>query len=725
MKVLVVAFLTFTSLFTFGQNNLNASLRQAQKAHESLNFPLALNLYKDVLLIDAHNPEALNSISDIYLYRYQLYDSAQFYLEKQINAFLDDTNYYAYYKYATCLMYQEEPELAIQNFNFFLDKGYRKKGKDTELENQINTFIGYCNNAINYQQIGQPKYRVENMDFFINSVDAEYTPIYIEKEHLLLYNARYQDFDSEFMFTDNQFFENIYYYDIEESVASSYNESIEQENHHAVVSRGYNSDTILVFFQNKVWVTTIQKDRISDLKPLNENLTNHFFQPHGVFANNNTTFIYSAKNSLEDNLDIYISKFEGGSWSNPQPISSKINTSFDEDSPFLSKDGTKLYFSSKGHNSLGGYDIFVSELINGEWTEPVNMGRPINSAGDDIYLRWNDDEQTGYFSSNRAGGFGLMDIYSVELNKKTIEGVARDKDGNLLVGVNIKYADEETGEIDSVRTNDDGEFRFLAERNRNYQITGSLQKYFDGFSNVSTAVEEPIVFTELELEKDPGISLYIFIADKKSAQPIQDVKLTLVDNMTGDSLKFLTDANGEFLKPLPNKRLNDRGSYNLKIEKEGYLSKTVTYNCAFYEEGKYEIHKELDISLDKIEVGNDLSKIIDIKPIYFDLGKSNIRPDAAVELDKIVAIMNENPSMIIELGSHTDARGSASSNMKLSDKRAKASANYIKERITNPDRISGKGYGETKPVNDCVDGVQCSEDEHQQNRRTEFIIVQM
>ena len=116
-----------------------------------------------------------------------------------------------------------------------------------------------------------------------------------------------------------------------------------------------------------------------------------------------------------------------------------------------------------------------------------------------------------------------------------------------------------------------------------------------------------------------------------------------------------------------------------------------------------------------------------MNPIYFDLDKSNIRPDAAIELDKIVVIMNENPGIKIELGSHTDCRASYSYNMKLSDRRAKSSAKYIRERITNPERIYGKGYGESKLVNDCgCEGdvvSDCSEEEHQLNRRTEFVIV--
>ncbi len=118
---------------------------------------------------------------------------------------------------------------------------------------------------------------------------------------------------------------------------------------------------------------------------------------------------------------------------------------------------------------------------------------------------------------------------------------------------------------------------------------------------------------------------------------------------------------------------------------------------------------------------------MEINPIYFDLDKSNIRPYAAIELDKIVEVMTQNPTLTIELGSHTDCRASTSYNQRLSDRRAKSSAQYVRERITNPERIDGKGYGETQLVNDCgCEGSvvsDCSEDQHQENRRTEFKIT--
>ena len=135
----------------------------------------------------------------------------------------------------------------------------------------------------------------------------------------------------------------------------------------------------------------------------------------------------------------------------------------------------------------------------------------------------------------------------------------------------------------------------------------------------------------------------------------------------------------------------------------------------------------LDLALSKLAVGGDLNDLIEINPIYFDLAKATIRSDAAIELDKIVSVMNKYPNMKVELGSHTDCRSSAASNQKLSDRRAKASADYIKSKITEPNRISGVGYGESKlKVNCPCEGKvksDCPEEEHQKNRRTEFIII--
>jgi outer membrane protein OmpA-like peptidoglycan-associated protein len=175
--------------------------------------------------------------------------------------------------------------------------------------------------------------------------------------------------------------------------------------------------------------------------------------------------------------------------------------------------------------------------------------------------------------------------------------------------------------------------------------------------------------------------------------------------------------------------VGDELSYIVKLEKEGYITKVQPVDITIVKEGFILLHEYLNTKMYKIKVGTDIGKIIDLKPIYFDLGKWNIRPDAAVELDKIVQVMKENPHMVIELGSHTDCRGSANSNLLLSDKRAKSSAAYIISKGIDKTRIYGKGYGESKLVNNCAcEGPKpspCSEEQHAQNRRTEFKIVRI
>ncbi|MFT5823295.1 MAG: outer membrane protein OmpA-like peptidoglycan-associated protein [Crocinitomix sp.] len=434
-------------------------------------------------------------------------------------------------------------------------------------------------------------------------------------------------------------------------------------------------------------------------------------------------------------------------------LGERINTEGDEMFPFVHGKGEILFFSSNGHLGLGGQDVFLAELKENETIGKVmNLGVPVNSSRDDFSFILNEEQTKGYFSSNREGGKGSDDIYSFDLLKpftfgKTIKGFARDKKGGLLAEVMIILEKTNTGELDSILTNSDGFYEFIVEPDQSFRLRGQKSNYFDGTNTTNTNTNEEVIIADLELEKDPGLSLYLLITEKETGAPLDNVKIILIDNMTGDSEVVLTPISGDYLKPITDKKLNDRGSYNLSLKKEGYLSKTVTYNMVFDREGKYKLNSELDLSLEPIQIGTDLSKIIDINPIYFDLGKYNIRPNAAIELDKIVKVMNENPIMVVELGSHTDSRGSTSSNQRLSDRRAKASAKYIADRITNPERISGKGYGESTPnmVDLTLDGENTKQElteefintfktkgdkeafnkYHQLNRRTEFIIIKM
>jgi len=441
-----------------------------------------------------------------------------------------------------------------------------------------------------------------------------------------------------------------------------------------------------------------------------------------------TLFFASDMSGGKGGVDIYkVMRNSDGSWGKPENMGDKINTSGKEMFPFIHPSGA-LMFASTEHGSTGGLDIFYCEIKENGNIGPVKtFQEPINGPSDDFAMILNEDMTRGFFSSNRIGGKGDDDVYSFNMLKplsfgKTIEGIAKDKEGNPISGAEVILADEFGNEIEKATTGDDGSYSFSADPDLKFKLMGTKEKYFDGANLASTFGEEDVVKADLMLEKDPGFSLYCLITERGSGIPVEGVKITLLDNMTGKSEDITTPATGDFKKGLMGKKLNDRISYNLKLEKQGYLTKIETFNKALNKPGQINIHEALDLSMDKIDIGTDIGKLININPIYFDVNKDFIRPDAAVELEKIVKVMNENPTIEIELGSHTDCRASAGYNQKLSDRRAKSSAKYVQEKITNPDRIFGKGYGESKLVNKCeCEGskkVPCTEDEHQLNRRT-------
>jgi outer membrane protein OmpA-like peptidoglycan-associated protein/tetratricopeptide (TPR) repeat protein len=415
------------------------------------------------------------------------------------------------------------------------------------------------------------------------------------------------------------------------------------------------------------------------------------------------------------------------------------NTEGQEMFPWINSEGY-LFFSSNGHIGLGGLDVFVMlPSKKGGAGKLINAGKPVNSQNDDFGWTMNKDNKSGYFSSNRAGGKGDDDIYAYQLVKPldqplilngTITEVATK---DILPGSTI-YLKNDAGEVLQTAIADaKGAYSFELEPDLDYTVSASKPTYFDNQGMLSTKNLRPgtdELRKDLNLEKDPGLALYCLITDKKTGMPLEGATVKIIDNITGEEfLAGQTPESGDLQKGISDKKVNDRISYNISIQKEGYLGKTLTFNQQITQPGTIKVHQVLDLTLDKLDVGTDLATIIDIKPIYFDLGKSVIRKDAALELDKIVKVMNEYPTMQIELGSHTDCRASMAFNEKLSTSRANASAAYIKAKIQNPERIYGKGYGEYKLKVDCpCEGAvksTCSEEEHQQNRRTEFVILKM
>jgi outer membrane protein OmpA-like peptidoglycan-associated protein len=428
-----------------------------------------------------------------------------------------------------------------------------------------------------------------------------------------------------------------------------------------------------------------------------------------------------------------------GTFGTPVNLGKEINTEGQEMFPWINAEGY-LFFSSNGHIGLGGLDIFVLfPSKDGGFENLMNVGKPVNSQKDDFGLTMNTDLKTGYFSSNRDGGKGDDDIYAYQLIKPfkinyTLSGIVTDKQNNeILAGATVELKDENGNTIATTIADENGHYFFDLEGDKTYTIAVTTKDYFDNSATVSTvgvSSDMASLNQNIGLEKDPGLSLRCLITDNKTNIPLEGVTIKITDITTGkEFLTSTTGSEGDVLKAIADKKMGDMTNFKIDISKEGYLPKTVVFNQKISQPGTIQAHEKIDLTLNRPDVGMDLSTLIDIKPIYFDLGKDVIRPDAAKELDKIVKVMTDYPTMVIELGSHTDCRGSITSNTALSDRRAKASAAYIQAKITNPERIYGKGYGESKlKVNCPCEGTvksTCPETEHQKNRRTEFIIIKM
>lgn len=338
--------------------------------------------------------------------------------------------------------------------------------------------------------------------------------------------------------------------------------------------------------------------------------------------------------------DLYKSIYDGVSWSEPINLGNEINTPGNEVFPYIHKSG-KLYFSSEGHTTLGGLDVFVSESKGGLWGKPVNLAYPLNTSQDDFAIIFNDNDTTGYVSSNRSG--------------------------------------------------------------------------------------EDMIYSFIQM---PPIFILQGIASIKADQlPIDGVTITLVNMTDGDTARVVTSEDGAFkFNLLPNKK------YAVKGEKEGYFNLSEEF-----ETGNQSLEKNIDFRFEIDEIvesksgtgsgtpkdgGETAQKVYDIGNVFYDFDDSRIRADAKPTLDKLTRLLKDNPGISIEVQSHSDARGSDKYNLALSNRRAKAVVDYLINSGIEKSRLQSKGFGESQPVNKCVDGVKCNEEMHQQNRRTEFIVLE-
>ncbi|WP_428657075.1 OmpA family protein [Runella sp.] len=418
--------------------------------------------------------------------------------------------------------------------------------------------------------------------------------------------------------------------------------------------------------------------------------------------------------------DLYVSKNEGGNWATPINLGPAVNSAGNEMFPFVDEQGN-LYFASDGHAGLGGLDIFYAKLIEGVMArKPRNMGTPINSAKDDFGLITDGERTSGFFSSNRRQGGSDDDLFRFERNGplnpcqdvivNVIDAETKTPLANAVVimaSKNESETDVKTGQTDtngSIRLCLDPEIAFVFKTSYEGYVGNSVD-FASKEADIIDAIKLDIPLNKVKA-KVKTFTLRGLVTTQKDRKPISGVKVLLHNECDESIQEAVTDENGTYVFEVPSgcdysiEALKDNlGTMGSKV-KGGETSEA---NITMFEKG------------DVIKIDN----------IYYDLDKSNIRSDASSELKKLVDLMNKYPKMKIEFGSHTDSRSSAKYNKTLSTKRAKAAVTYIVNQGVSSKRIIAAGYGESKLVNKCKDGVNCTEEEHQQNRRTEIKILSL
>lgn len=553
---------------------------------------------------------------------------------------------------------------AIKHYQLYLAQGKKNAGETDD----VNKKIAECNSGKKYSATPERVF-VDNLGSAINSAFPEYGPSISADEETIIFTAR-RDNSTGGKRDEN---DNGYYEDIYISVKSNgkwqaskqLSKTVNTDNHDAAAGLSSDGSKLYVYrhsgkdggdlYESVLfgvdWEAPIHMNKYINTK-YHESSVSLSFDGRRMY------FVSNKESGLGDR-DIYYSDMDvKGEWGASKNIGPVINTKYAEEAVFMHPDGVTLYFSSKGHNSMGGYDIFKSTLLNGVWSAPENLGYPINGPDDDVFFVVSGSGSRAYFASSKTGGFGEKDLYKITFLGPEKAPLLNTQDQLIAMAANP-------------------------------------------VSNLK--VENAVEVASAKLTILKGV-----VSDAKTHQPLES-SIDLIDNDKNVVLATFksNSSTGKYLVNLPSGK-----NYGIAVKRDGYLFHSENFNlpnnAAFQEFTK-------DVALKKIEIGSTIV----LRNIFFDFDKATIRPESANELERLIKLLNDNPTLKIELGSHTDSKGSDDYNWKLSESRSKSVVDYLIGKGISTARLVAKGYGETKPIdtNDTDDG-------RQNNRRTEFKVLE-
>ena len=712
-------------IFTCSTINTQAQNRKLQKAnqmYDQLAFIEAIDLYKEVLA-DKEEPEAIIKLANCYrllndpMSAEQWFTRAVNYKESQPI----DILYYA--------------QALQQNSKYEKAKIWFAKYKEQEPDDPRGQWgidacdkVEYFNNIPNH-------FRVSHLPF--NSVNSDFGPAFFE-DGITFASDRINSKETRavFQWTGTPFL-NVYSSPVNDKdewqTPELLSGSANTVYHDGPVT--FTSDYQQMFFtrsftNDKGRVEKSEIDNVIKLKIMyaywdpETNSWGHeqempfnnkaYSVAHPTLSPDGTTLIFAS--DMPGGIggtDLWYTKLTDGEWGIPVNLGESINTLGEEMFPYLDIDST-LYFASNAWPGLGGLDVFYADLNRetGLFENPQNIGAPINTSHDDFALILDANAKSGYFTSNRPGGDGNDDIYSFRYTLVNLLVKVIDKNTEEPIeSADLNISDGQKP-IANDKTNKEGEYFMVIDIDKDYSILAQKPSYHDNLLNFDSreVASNDTLKVIVPLDR-PELSLEGNVYNKKTNEPIDQSFVKLLDK-TNNHIDTLRTGPDGFL----HFSLSPEHVYYISASKPDFVYDEANISTKGIIESQI-IHQ--DFYLEPIEIG--VAIVLD--NIYYDFDKANIREDASEDLEKVLRIMSENPGYKIELSSHTDSRGSFKYNERLSQRRAQSVVNWLVAKGISKDRLVPKGYGEYKLRNHCADGVECTEYEHQRNRRTEFTLL--
>lgn len=550
-----------------------------------------------------------------------------------------------------------EWDKALAHYTDFL----KKMTSDTDpiLVRKADKFIKECKNGKDLSS--RPlRVKIENLGKQVNTEFHEYKPYITADESMLFFTSRRPSSTSkEKDPVFNDYYEDIYYStkqaDGQWSQAKNIGEPINTADHDAISGLSIDGSKLIIYLGNKnngdLFESQLLGDKWGKPQDFGKNInTDKFHESSASYSlDGKAVYFISDKPGGNGDRDIYVSyRDEKGKWSKAENLGAVVNTEFGEEGVFMHPDGKTLYFSSQGHNSIGGYDIFKTILDEKtkKWSMPENIGYPVNTTDDDVFYVVSANGKHGYYTSVNSNGFGGRDLYMISF-------IGEEKKEN---------PSEVKSEVVQTKTD----------------------------TIVKPTEKIPTPLPRLTIVK--GI-----ISDDVTKKPLE-ASIEIVDIDKNQSIySFNSNSfSGKYLTSLPAGK-----NYGIAVKKEGYLFHSENFNVAD-SSAFQEIIK--DIALKKIEVGSTIV----LKNIFYDFDKATLRPESTNELERLLRLLNEMPNLKIEIASHTDSKGANDYNFKLSNNRAKSVVDYLISKGISSERLVYKGYGEEKPIstNDTDEGRQ-------------------